>query len=107
MSRRLAPRPVGAALTGLAGDLAAQTTLARVQAAWPDVAGPAIEAEAQPESERAGTVTVRCRSAVWAQELELMAEDLRRRLNEALEGSPAEGPVKRLRMVAGGRRRGR
>jgi predicted nucleic acid-binding Zn ribbon protein len=81
--------------------LAPPSTLARVQAAWSEVAGPAIGDEAQPVSERVGTVTFDCRSAVWAQELDLMSEDLRERLNEALGGSS----VKALRFVAGGLRR--
>jgi predicted nucleic acid-binding Zn ribbon protein len=99
--RRLAPRPLSAALDRVSVGLAPASTLARVQAAWSDVAGPAIGGEAEPVSERAGTVTFDCRSAVWAQELDLMSEDLRERLNEAL-GGPS---VKALRFVAGGLRR--
>jgi predicted nucleic acid-binding Zn ribbon protein len=64
-----------------------RTLLARVQAAWPAAAGPVIAAESEPVSERAGTVTVACSSAVWAQELELLEPDFRERLNGALEGS--------------------
>ena len=51
---------------------------------WPDVAGELIAGEAKPVSERGGTVTIACRSAVWAQELTLLGPDLVRRLNEAL-----------------------
>jgi predicted nucleic acid-binding Zn ribbon protein len=47
-------------------------------------------------AERDGVVTVACRSAVWAQELELMSEAVRERLNAAL-GRPA---VRRLRASA-------
>ena len=99
--RRLAPRPLSAALDRVAVGLAPPSTLARVQGAWADVAGTAIGDEAEPVSERAGTVTFECRSAVWAQELDLMSEDLRERLNEVL-GGPS---VKALRFVAGGLRR--
>ena len=36
------------------------------QRAWATTAGDTIREEANPTSERAGTVTVTCRSAVWA-----------------------------------------
>jgi predicted nucleic acid-binding Zn ribbon protein len=72
------------------------TTLARVQERWREVAGAVVAEEAEPVSERAGVVTVSCRSAVWAQELELLAPDLVARLNEAI-GTEA---VKGLRLVA-------
>jgi predicted nucleic acid-binding Zn ribbon protein len=94
--RRRGPRPLSAALEQLGHQAAPQTVLARVQAAWAEVVGTAIAAEAQPVAERAGTVTVACRSAAWASELELLAPDLLERLNGAL-GDPAEPPVKALR----------
>jgi hypothetical protein len=62
-----------------------------------------MSSEAEPVSERAGTLTFECRSAVWAQELELLSSDLAGRLNEALGGAS----VSRLHFVSGGRRRGR
>jgi predicted nucleic acid-binding Zn ribbon protein len=93
--RRRAPSQLsdvlGKALAGLAPD----TALARIQAAWPGVAGKAIAAETAPASEREGTVTVECSGSVWAQELALLAPDLTSRLNAAL-GTPA---VRRLRFV--------
>ena len=85
--RRRAPRPLSDALEPLQRDLAPATTLARVQEAWPRVAGLAAR-EASPVSERAGMVTFACRSSVWAGELALMAGDLKERLNAALEGRP-------------------
>lgn len=96
--KRLAPRPLGAALEPLRQDLAPATTLARVQAAWPTVAGPSAR-EATPVSERAGTVTFACRSSVWAGELALMSRELRGRLNEALGASASDGPVAEIRFV--------
>ena len=99
--RRLAPRRLDAALAQLTADLAPATTLARVQAAWPGTVGAAIAAEAEPVSERDGVVTVACRSAVWAQELELMGPDLVSRLNSALGDPAGAAPVRRLRAVAG------
>jgi predicted nucleic acid-binding Zn ribbon protein len=74
---------VADALAGLTSQLAPATALARVQAVWGEAAGEVIAAEAQPVSERDGTVTVACRSAVWAHELELMAPELVERVNRA------------------------
>ncbi|MGH2824027.1 MAG: DciA family protein, partial [Thermoleophilaceae bacterium] len=68
-----------------------------VQSAWPAAAGPALAGAASPVSERAGTVTVACESAVWAQELELLGPDLARRLDDAV----ASGRVERLRFIVG------
>jgi hypothetical protein len=99
--RRHAPRPLAAALERITPELAPASRLARVQAVWPEVAAGPRRGEAEPVAESAGTVTVECRSAVWAQELELLSGDLLERLNGAL-GGPS---VTRLRFVAGGRRR--
>ena len=85
--RRLAPRPLSAALDPLRRELAPATTLARVQEVWPQIAGAAAR-EATPVSERGGTVTFACRSSVWAGELTLMSGELKDRLNAALEGAP-------------------
>jgi hypothetical protein len=85
--RRRAPVPLAGAVEALAQRLAPQTPLAAVQRVWPEVAGAAVAAEAEPVSERAGVVTIACRSAVWAQELTLLAPDLVARLNDAL-GAP-------------------
>ena len=100
--RRQAPRRVALALAGLADDLAPATTLARVQGCWRDVAGPVIAEEAQPVAEHDGTVTVVCGSAVWAQELDLLAGDLVPRLNGSLGAAEGDDPVRALRVVAGG-----
>jgi predicted nucleic acid-binding Zn ribbon protein len=66
------------------------TLLADVQTRWAEVAGEEVARQAMPASERAGVVTVRCSSAVWAAELAMMSADLLRRLNEGRpEGTPA------------------
>ncbi|HEY6779452.1 MAG TPA: DUF721 domain-containing protein [Thermoleophilaceae bacterium] len=98
--RRRAPRPLRAALDGVIAGARPATTLARVQAAWPAVAGATLAAEARPVAEREGTVTVVCSSAVWAQELELLGSDLIERLTAhgELAGS---GRIERLRFVVG------
>lgn len=69
----------------MTGTAAPAGLLATVQSAWRDAVGAAIAAESEPVAERAGVVTVACRSAVWAQELELIEADLRARL-EACTG---------------------
>jgi predicted nucleic acid-binding Zn ribbon protein len=93
--RRLAPRPLGKALDQALPAARPAGLLAEVQSAWPAVAGAALAASASPVSEREGTVTVACESAVWAQELELLGGDLVRRLDEAVSG----GRVERLRFI--------
>ena len=99
--RRLAPRPLASALTAAIGQARPAGLLASVQSAWGAVAGAALAAAAAPASERDGTVTVACESAVWAHELELLAPDLTARLNERLEGAGVPARVERLRFVVG------
>lgn len=99
--KRPAPRPLGSALASITRSLEPQTPLARVQRAWREAAGATIVEEAQPVSERAGTVTVACRSAVWAQELALLAPDLQERLNGHLGAPPDVPAVRELRFVVG------
>ncbi len=48
-----------------------------------------VAAQADPVSEREGVVTIACRSATWAQELDLMQAELLPRLREALAGGPS------------------
>jgi predicted nucleic acid-binding Zn ribbon protein len=84
VTRRRAPREAGEAFR-LARDLAApKTGLASVQAAWSGAVGEQIAEVAQPVSERAGTLTVDCSNAMWAQELDLMQEQLLGRLRAVL-----------------------
>jgi predicted nucleic acid-binding Zn ribbon protein len=81
---RIAPRSLSTALQSLTATLAPATTLARVQEIWPRAVGPAIAAAARPTAERGGVLTVTCEAAVWAQELDLMADELIPKLNDAL-----------------------
>lgn len=98
--RRPGPRPLSIALEQAARAAAPATLLARVQAAWPEVAGRTVAAAAAPVAEREGVVTVACESAVWAGELELLAPDLLGRLNGSI-GAEEAGRVARLRFVVG------
>ncbi len=89
MTRRRAPREAGMAFR-VARDMAApKTGLASVQAAWSAAVGERIAAVANPVSERSGTLTVDCTSAIWAQELDLMQDQFLEKLREVLgEGAP-------------------
>jgi predicted nucleic acid-binding Zn ribbon protein len=84
VTRRRAPRPAGEAFRVARERVAPKTGLAAVQAAWEEALGERLAAEATPISERAGTLTVECTSGVWAQELDLMQEQLLGRLREVL-----------------------
>ncbi len=81
---RAAPRPLTIALEQFTSTLAPASTLGRVQEVWERTVGEAIAAAARPTAERDGVLTVSCAAAVWAQELDLMAQTLIPRLNGAL-----------------------
>ncbi len=78
------PRRLGSALERVVAERTPQTLLAEVQTAWPAVCGAAIAARAEPVAEREGRVTIACESGAWAQELELMGELLRERIDGAI-----------------------
>jgi predicted nucleic acid-binding Zn ribbon protein len=84
VTRRRAPRPATGALRTALERAAPRTPLAAVQAAWRDAVGDRIAAVARPVSERGSEVTVACTDSVWAQELDLMQEQLLQRLRESL-----------------------
>ena len=81
MSERRAPRKLGGAFSKLVDEHAPLTLLAEVQAAWPEACGEAIAARSEPVGERGGVVTIACESGPWAQELELMGDLLRERID--------------------------
>ncbi len=95
--RRGPPKPLGDSIRALRTEVQPQTPLAALQAVWPDAVGARIAAEARPVRERDGTVTVECRAATWAQELDLLHDELVERVNAALGADR----VTRLRMVVG------
>ena len=99
MSRRTAPRPLSAALGQVRASVAPAGLLARLQAGWAELAGPAVAAEAEPVAERSGRVTIACHSAVWAQELELLSGELLERFNGALAAPGEPPPITALRFV--------
>ena len=97
--RRRAPRPMGRLFTELGDQLAPATTLARVQRAWPELAGAAVAAEADPVSERDGVLTIACGSSVWAQEIDLLSGELLERLNAALGDPGGAPPLRSMRVT--------
>jgi predicted nucleic acid-binding Zn ribbon protein len=89
MSRRRAPRQASSAIRAAREQAAPKTGLASVQANWAAVVGEQLAAVATPVSERAGTLTIECADSVWAQELDLMQEQLLERLRGELgDGAP-------------------
>ena len=96
MTHRSAPRPATEGLRTALERAAPKTRLAAVQAAWMEIVGERIAAVAQPVSEADGTVTVACSDPVWADELDLMQEQLVERLRERL----GERAPERLRFRA-------
>ena len=84
MTHRRAPRPAGEALRSALEGSAPKTRLAAVQAAWVATVGERISAVSEPVSETAGTIIVACSDPVWADELDLMQEQLVERLRERL-----------------------
>ncbi len=91
MSRRPAPRPASAAFRTALERAAPKTRLAAVQAVWAELVGERIADVARPVSERDGVVTVACSDSVWAQELDLMQEQLQQRLVERLGAEAPRG----------------
>jgi predicted nucleic acid-binding Zn ribbon protein len=84
VTRRRAPRQAGGAFRAARDRVAPRTGLAAAQAAWSGALGERLAAVATPVSERSGTLTIECADAVWAQELDLMQEQLLERLREEL-----------------------
>jgi predicted nucleic acid-binding Zn ribbon protein len=84
MSRRRAPRQASAAFRVARDRIAPRTGLAAVQSAWAEVAGEQLAKVAEPVADRGGTLTIECADSVWAQELDLMQEQLLERLRGEL-----------------------
>ena len=93
--KRDQPHPLAAALEAVRAEVAPVTLLAAVQEAWPAVAGAPVAGQADPVAEREGVVTVACRSATWAQELDLMQVELLERLRGAARRGTVRGGASR------------
>jgi predicted nucleic acid-binding Zn ribbon protein len=95
---RRSPRTLAPALERLADDLAPRTLLADVQRIWSAAVGDDLARQSTPTAERAGTLTVSCADAMWAQELDLMSPQILAELNARL----GDGSLGKLRCVAVG-----
>ncbi len=95
-----APRSLADALAAVRSEVAPQTLLAAVQEAWPGAAGSLAAGQGDPVSERGGVVTVACRSATWAQELDLMGPILLEKVREGLGAGPYGEALEGLRFTA-------
>jgi predicted nucleic acid-binding Zn ribbon protein len=82
---RRSPRPLATAIEPLVRSLAPATPLARIQRCWPRLAAalPAA-AEGSPTNLRGRVLTVTCTASVWAQELQLMGQEVLALLNAEL-----------------------
>jgi predicted nucleic acid-binding Zn ribbon protein len=103
VSVRGSPRPLATAVRRARTQAEPQTLLAAAQSAWSAAAGRRVAAEAEPVAERDGVVTIACRSATWAQELDLLGPELLERLNGALSEAgrgAKEATVRALRFTA-------
>jgi len=75
------------------------TLLAAVQRAWPAAVGEAVAREGSPVAERSGVVTVACRSSTWAQELDLLRDQIIARIRRDL---PDPAALEAIRFTASG-----
>jgi predicted nucleic acid-binding Zn ribbon protein len=83
-------RHAGDALRTAMERAAPRTRLAAVQACWAEAVGKRVSAAAEPVDERSGAIVVSCSDPVWAEELELMQEQLLGRLRERLGNQAPE-----------------
>lgn len=104
--RREQPRALGESIRSLRETTAPQTPLAAAQAVWAQAVGPTVAAQASPVKERDGVLTVACRSATWAQELDLMQDELLASLGRALGSEAEQSPISGLRFTADASRHG-
>ncbi|MGO8684536.1 MAG: DciA family protein [Thermoleophilia bacterium] len=75
---------------------------ARAFALWRQAAGPQVAAATEPLRLARGTLTVRCESSVWTNELTYLSGSLLAKLREV----DPDCPVTRFRFVTGGTVRG-
>ena len=85
MTPRAQPRAFGEVVAAARRRAAPETPLAAAQGAWGEAVGERIARESRPVAERDGRLTVECRTAVWAQELDLLQTEILGRLAGPLE----------------------
>lgn len=96
MKRRSSPRSIADAMQDLIEHAQPASGLGAVQRVWKDAVGEVIAEEAQPTAEREGVLTVSCRSAAWASDLDLLSPELIEKLNTHL----GERRIVRLRCIS-------
>lgn len=75
--RRRSPRTMATVMEGLMADLAPTDPLARLQAAWPQLAGQRYGAISRPVRQRKdGTIVISCDSGMAAADLQLQEPEL-------------------------------
>ena len=83
------------------------TPLAAVQQVWQQAVGDTVADQADPVYEREGVVTIACKSASWAQELDLLQTNVLEQVNQRLSSLNPDGfRVKGLRFTADAARHG-
>lgn len=89
MNRRRDLEPLASALPEVLRQHQPATGLARIQSAWPEVAGAKLAEWATPVSESGGVVVFECSDSMVAHELEMLKDELLRKFAETLkEGAP-------------------
>jgi hypothetical protein len=74
--------------------------VARLRRAWPEVVGERLAAATSPESLEGGCLVVRAADGPWGSQATYLAEEIRRRAEQALGG----GSIDRIRIVVGAAR---
>jgi predicted nucleic acid-binding Zn ribbon protein len=84
--RSPSPKLIGSSLERVLESIAPQTPLAEIQQVWSRAVGPQIDAVTSVVAERDGVVTIECVDSIWAQELEMMGQQLLLKLTSELSG---------------------
>lgn len=86
---------IGAVLRGLLGGPALRRGLAlgRLAKSWGDVMGDPLASQTEPISLDEAGLVIGASSPAWGAQVRFLAEDIRRRASEALDGQ-AVGPVR-------------
>lgn len=96
------PVSIGEVVDGLLSEavFARGMPVARLIRAWPELVGERLAKAAQPVSLEGGVLTIRAEDGPWGSQVKYLAEEIRRRADEALGG----GVVTSVRIVVGGQR---
>ena len=89
------PSGIGAVIKELLGTprLRHGLALGRLSRAWPEVAGEALAKQTEPVALDEAGLVIGASSPAWGAQVRFLAEDVRRRASEALDGLPV-GPVR-------------